>query len=317
MSEETGGAPAGAERLESFPTVSMVGAGSVFSIVFGLVFVGAGAAIALIGAGVISVEEESIHAPRWLIGLAGMIFALPGLAMSASGVAGTLREARMKRLMPLHVDEPWQWDHRWDERGGRNRASSLVGAFGFSAIVTLFAVMIDYFLVAKTGDLMSKIFLGLFAVLLSLGALAAWSYFVYVVLRRLKYRDAELLWDHFPLHLGEDVSLRFRVPAALRSVASAEVILRCVQEIYETRETSDGSTTTVVCFGLHESRRTIEGSDLAGGEVTLGFTLPMAGDGDARPTALASRPAVFWDLEVVAEAPGIDYHGHFLLPVYS
>jgi hypothetical protein len=34
-------------------------------------------------------------------------------------------------------------------------------------------------------------------------------------------------------------------------------------------------------------------------------------------TALSQRPARFWELEVRADTPGVDYHSRFLLPVYA
>jgi hypothetical protein len=34
-------------------------------------------------------------------------------------------------------------------------------------------------------------------------------------------------------------------------------------------------------------------------------------------SGLSERPAKFWELEVEAKTPGVDYHERFLLPVYA
>ena len=60
----------------------------------------------------------------------------------------------------------------------------------------------------------------------------------------------------------------------------------------------------------------IEGSaarSLAGRSVPVSFSLPMA----ARPTKLADKPPVYWEVEIIADNPGVDYKAAFLVPVYS
>ena len=51
---------------------------------FTAIFVGAGLFIALIAGGVIPVDPDSIHAPRWVLGAAGMVFMIGGV-MAAAG----------------------------------------------------------------------------------------------------------------------------------------------------------------------------------------------------------------------------------------
>ena len=45
----------------------------------------------------------------------------------------------------------------------------------------------------------------------------------------------------------------------------------------------------------------------------LKFTLPENGI----ETRLSERPPRYWELELLAEAPGIDFMAFFLLPVYK
>lgn len=61
-------------------------AGLAGAIVFALVFFSAGMAIALMGLDVIHVPEESIHAPRWVIILAGGAFVFASLSIALDAV---------------------------------------------------------------------------------------------------------------------------------------------------------------------------------------------------------------------------------------
>lgn len=50
---------------------------------FGLAFVAAGLAIVGVAADVIAVDPSAVHAPRWVLGACGAVFALAGLAVLA------------------------------------------------------------------------------------------------------------------------------------------------------------------------------------------------------------------------------------------
>jgi hypothetical protein len=43
---------------------------------------------------------------------------------------------------------------------------------------------------------------------------------------------------------------------------------------------------------------------------------PLPNDAELS-TQLNGRPAKFWELEVKAKTPGVDYHERFLLPIYA
>jgi len=109
--------------------------------------------------------------------------------------------------------------------------------------------------------------------------------------------------------------VRFQLPRALRNFETLDCTLRCVEEAYETR----GECTQVVCYALYQDEQKLP-EKTVGREVALSFPLPPtkdeAGD-EIPPTALSKRPATYWELEIHAETPGIDYKGLFLLPVYA
>ena len=52
------------------------------SLILGILTIGAGAYIMLVAANVIHADESSFHAPRWIVGLSGLVFLSGGAAVS-------------------------------------------------------------------------------------------------------------------------------------------------------------------------------------------------------------------------------------------
>ena len=71
----------------------------------------------------------------------------------------------------------------------------------------------------------------------------------------------------------------------------------------------------VVCYQLHHENRTLTGSQVSSGN-TMAMEWNLPGESELTST-LSQRPARFWELEVKADTPGVDYHSRFLLPVYA
>lgn len=70
-----------------------------------------------------------------------------------------------------------------------------------------------------------------------------------------------------------------------------------------------------MCYQLYHEPRTLSGRQVApSGKLSQEWVLP--GDPEFA-SALSQRPALFWELEVKADTPGVDYHSSFLLPVYA
>jgi hypothetical protein len=50
-----------------------------------------------------------------------------------------------------------------------------------------------------------------------------------------------------------------------------------------------------------------------GKDIPLSFDLPSGG----KSTNLESLPCYYWEIEVTADTPGVDYNAVFILPVYE
>ena len=91
--------------------------------------------------------------------------------------------------------------------------------------------------------------------------------------------------------------------------------MRFVEEQYETRGSGKNRSQQVICYQRYHENRTLKGKDISpSGTLSLEWDLPNEAE---LTTSLSHRPARFWELEVKADTPGVDYHSRFLLPVYA
>lgn len=284
------------------------------AILFGLPFVAMGGSIILASSGVLPVEDSSFLASRLLVGAIGGLFFLAGLVVTGSGVAGQLRVARMRRRQRERPWEPWYWDHPWDTRASRvgtvgKTVADVAGMVAVSVFVTPFCIFF-------------------FPVGLIFGLLAAvgWGFVVYRWMQRLKYGGSELQFSRFPYFLGDELDLLLSGSARLRGYTKLKLTLRCVEEKFERR----GKSNSVVAYALYEDEQ-----EYAAGEIDLGpgpparllsftaeessplrltFRLPSRPD---LTTSLSADEPRYWELEVKAEIPGIDYRAVLLIPVFA
>jgi hypothetical protein len=106
----------------------------------------------------------------------------------------------------------------------------------------------------------------------------------------------------------------FVCPRGIGQFNAIEFTLRCIAEKYELRGTGRDRSRRVVCYSLHEdSYRLDEAGELTGESVPITFAVP-----EGFPmTELDARPARYWELQVHADTPGVDFDGRYLVPVYA
>lgn len=285
------------------------------ALVVGLLVLALGTSIALVAADVIHVDDSKFHAPRLVVGLAGGgTFGLAGLALALHGVSGIVRRRRAERERFLAPEAPWRWDRQWG-RGGedaprwRRAARSVVGALFFSVFL---AVGIA---VAFTTNAPTLVRVAVLA-LSSIGLVPVW-FAVRRVAEALRYGRTFLRWNPFPAFVGDRITLSFGVTREHPAFSRVTFRLRCIEErVVESRSSDRSRAAEVAAFALYESTRTIDApGDLPRPhvEAVLPFELPAGLPGNALDRDLPT----YWELDVEGEAPGLDYHMRFLLPVYE
>jgi len=282
------------------------------AVLFGLPFLGAGVFAALAP----RLAPENVNGPVQLVYWAAAVFGLAGLYMIWIGLRRLRRRAVAARLRELHPGEPWLWDHSWSRQGARGdvRRRALAAVAGAGA----FAVFLAPFNVIAFGmDGVSPraLWVGVVVVfdLVTVGIIV---HAIYLVMRWLKYGVATVTFGRFPFVLGEEGTIHFEGTARGEPPRTLTATLRCVEEAYETSGSGKNRSTKTVCYEVHADTRTVD--DVRGRwEGRRGLALSYVFPAAAPPTRLSERPPRYWELEIGAEVPGIDYQGRFLLPVYA
>jgi hypothetical protein len=260
---------------------------------------------------------------RWWAGVyAGAFAAVIGLGLLVHGLCDVRRMGRVSRLRAAHPNEPWRWDYAWDERGsydddvGRRARQFIAWGMGLLAMLApMHWIGFAAFAHAPVYMRVLALPFGLIAAIFDLVAVGLIAGGVTLILRRLKYGRGTALFARFPFRAGDRLELHVRAPAALPQHAVVTATLRCVQERYVTRETSDRERhTNIQCFEVYRDTAAAEllDSALAGRALRVTFSIPT----DAQTTDLASRPCRYWEVDVEARTDGLNYGARFLVPVY-
>jgi hypothetical protein len=257
----------------------------------------------------------------WIGAYAAAFVASIGLAVLGHGASSIRRIARVRHRRAVHPTERSRWDHEWDERGSRDddttrRARQFIG-LGIALLVML--APWHWIGLARIGRAPAHVIaltlpFGLVALLFDLIAVGLVAGGVTLILRRLKYGQGIATFARFPFRVGQQIELHVRAPHSLPQHAVVTATLRCVQERYITRRTSDREEhTNVQCFELYRDSAPAEMVAAADFRtLRVRFAIPS----DAPATDLASRPCRYWEVDVEAVTDGVDYGARFLVPVY-
>lgn len=293
-------------RLPHHPQVSAPSPPGWRAVLLGLPAVAVGGFLLAAARGLI---EGTKGAPDWVLALCGLLFVGAGLFVAGSGLRGLLDAARRRRRAAEEPDAPWR-HHPWDEHVARDCSPGPLGVFGLAAGLTLLFSVFNYFAFSQEDVPLPA--LGI--VLLFDGlTCVVWGYGLYLLGRRLKYGRPRLRLGSFPFLAGQPLRVTLELPPALKDYPELRATLRCAQQEWEVDRASTKNTRSLATHELwSEERRVPPGS--VERELTLAFDLPA----DAPPCELGPlATTTFWELEVDAETPGIDFHALFQLPVYA
>ena len=282
------------------------------SVIFGSPFAGVGTFILLIGLEKVDMDPSKIHAPLWVISVCGLMFLLAGLWLVWHGLDGLSRKAKIKNVKTTRAATPWLWDYEWQALGiSDNKLKKVIHAFIMLSVVSLFLAPFNWWaFFSDDGRTMVKVIVVLLDLAFGFGG---GYYLLNNLAMYLKYGNSRLRFDNFPFYLGDNLSVVLvDLPAEINQL---QLDLRCIEEKYEIHQRGQERESKVVCYQLYHETRTLEGREVApSGKLSLEWNLP---DDLEFVSSLSQRPARFWELEVKADTPGVDYHSSFLLPVYA
>ena len=280
-------------------------------VVFGAVFVLAGLGIVLAMSGRPAASGEGDLS--WLGYFAAATIACFGAFIAGGALVGMRRRGRLESLALDRPDAPWLADWEWDPDAAHDEnVRSMTTVCATAAFLAVF--LTPFNVLVFSGELDAGETLGAGLLLLVFDAIAAFALYAAVVTvwRNVKFGRSRLELGECPFRLGQRLAARF---VTTRPIGAAELrcTLRCVEEHWtETVDSRGRRHPKQESYQIYEDSTTML---LAGGrEAAIAFDLP---DAAHYATALSATPPRYWELEVTAETPGLDFHAMFLVPVYG
>jgi len=279
-----------------------------------LVTLAVGGFALLVGLRLVPVEPTTVRAPYWTLQLFGAIFILAGLITGYKTLRQWRQEQRRLRLVAEHPGSVAFADHAWDPRGVRTSPwPAALKAVGANLFFLLFLLPFNWWAwFSGESHLFVRGVVGLFDLLLLLALFEA----ARRVLVALKYGASGLDYGRFPAQTGARLELVWRPPAGLERAERLDFVLRCVKEWTEKRGNSGDRRIEI----FHEQLFAATRSSSTAPELLPNQTIPLAYDLPAElPGSCLAKPQqrIFWELEVQAAAPGVDFQENYLVPVYA
>lgn len=289
-------------------------AGGGCLILFGMPFLGVGLFVMAMSLGYVPIGEAEVNGPKELLTVFGGVFAAAGLGVAWMGAAGMARARAARKRKEEHPLEPWYWDHPWDSKGAEHGGigPALHGFLVFLFLAAFLSMFHWWAFFSGEGPLPLKIFIGIFD-LIALAIL--WGAF-YALFQYFKYGKSRLHFARFPFRPGNSVEAGLEVSRKIAKAPSITLTLRYIEEVTETTGSGKNRSSQQVLYCLHEVKKELPSSQFdinSQGAIPINIRLPQ-GDFSNR---LLDTPRRYWELEVKAETPGIDYDARFLIPVYG
>lgn len=284
------------------------------ALLIGLLVMSMGVFVGLMAAGVVPTKGSIRSGEAWAGALGGGAFVAAGLWLMTHGLAGILAQRRARRMREQFPHEPWRADFAWDDRGAKDMQRKgvrqmLVGL----GLVMVLAAPFNVIMVAawREGSKLGLVF-GLVNLFVGLYVIA----FFYRLARLMKYGTGWVAFRRFPFHVGEQVEVDYVPAGRLEGIARLTCTLRCIKEAYVTTQINGKTQTQIVSTVLHHQTREVPADAVNASHdrvVPLSFEIPPEGES----TRLLDRPPVYWQLQVSAEARGVNLDSRFLVPIYA
>jgi hypothetical protein len=232
-----------------------------------------------------------------------------GVAWSLAEIAAAWRLLRLRARAAHDASEPWKCSHPTGSTSLRDDRVVMIGKslwarLVYSALLLLFASIVRTLPNGKHW--LATLAIGIGAAVLALQiATLLWE-----MLGRLAFGAVELQLERLPWLLGDPMRVQL-VGGAKLADCELTLTLVCVRERWVQRYVSHRRRWYLEHDALYRQTHALHTDDRGYASATL--ELPVG----ALPTDMAAEEPRYWEIELHAERPGLDYHGLFLTPIYE
>jgi hypothetical protein len=281
-------------------------------LLFGSLFVGVGTLIIMVGTKALPVNPASVHAPYWVLTVAGASFAMGGLMVWGMAWRQFAANRERRQAARQYPDEPALADYHWHPDGFEvSPWTGAAKALAFAIGLTIFLSIFNWWAFGAGGPWMLKAFVTLFDCV----GLAMWWTAGRLIGCAFKFGHSRIAFTRFPYRLPEPVVLRWQPREGISEINKGTFTLRCVEEWMEASGSGKSRSVQLVHEEIwsaqwkldHPRKLQVKES------VELRYDLPP----QAQPTRLSADKPVFWELEVQLDLPGLDFKETYLVPIYG
>ena len=218
---------------------------------------------------------------------------------------------RKEALAQAHPEEPWLWRKDWAEGRIRHSATSLAGPLLFATLWNILCGPL-WFIVPgealRTGDV--EAWLVMAFPIMGLGLLC-WA--GVAVMRWRKYGRSVFEMASVPGVIGGQLAGVIRIPVKVEPEDAFRIALRCISCVMTSGSERHISRSTIWQDEQAVARELLK-RDERHSAIPVLFQIPY----ECSPTDDSGPDkVVFWNLEVTAKAPGLDYFADFEVPVFK
>ncbi len=213
-------------------------------------------------------------------------------------------------LRQEHPDQPWMWREDWAEGNVRSSSkTSMLAAVSFAIMWNLISSPVLFLLPAEVRKENYLALIGLLFPVVGVG-LIIWAF---ISARRwVKYGESTFQAASVPGVVGGPLAGVVHTTAKLRPEQGFRQTLTCLRKV----TSGSGEHRSTREDVLWQSSRVIQ-QELAADSTTSAIPVQFHIPYDAEPTTPSGATSpVLWRLEIQADAPGVDYHASFEVPVF-
>jgi hypothetical protein len=128
-----------------------------------------------------------------------------------------------------------------------------------------------------------------------------------------KYGPSRIEYNRIPIRTGDTAILKWWPPSGLTVAASLTFILRCVEEWTETTGSGKHRNTKLIHEQIWGAERSATNTKIhSGTPIELTYDIPA---GEHGSNLSDDHLVTFWEFEVNAETPGVDFVEQYLVPI--
>ena len=252
-----------------------------------------------------------------ILPLFGLVFALAGGGILLDFVSDLVKKNRFKKKLEQTPDTPWLAFDTW--KNNRTIHSQLKYALVFLGVGLLAGLFLSIGLAVFI--IMKEIFIAYimvgFLILLDFIVLI---YGGYKLLQYLKWGKTCFTFDKVPFRPGEKLKGMIVNPKKIDSFIWFKACLLCSQDETVINLSGKSIKTRVERRDLYEKEFLITGDkqDRKGGtSIRIDIDIPTGFPGTSEPAWDEYSVTTYWQFEITAETPGIDFKETFDLPIFS